>query len=191
MEVREIAHAASDAHNLTRTVDAVFDLTLAAKMSQRKTICFLTGVPGSGKSLAGLRAVHDPRSGRELGTDPHFLSGNGPLVNILREALTRDFARRDHNSRKTVRRKVETLIQNVHVFAKYYWDENPRGMPHEKVIVFDEAQRAWNAERNYRKFQRPISEPTMILRIMDRHPDWAVIIALVGADKRSMTEKRG
>ena len=56
----------------------------------------------------------------------------------------------------------------------------PTGIPYEKVIVFDEAQRAWNAERNFRKFGRPISEPSMILKIMDRHLDWAVIVALVG-----------
>ena len=180
MEVREIAHSASGSHNLTDTVDALFNVMSTARQTKKKTICFVTGVPGSGKTLAGLRAVHDPRNGNELGTDPTFLSGNGPLVRILREALTRDFARREKLSRQKVRRKVETLIQNIHSFAKYHWEEDPSAIPNERVIVFDEAQRAWNAERNQRKFNRPISEPAMILRIMDRHKDWAVIVALVG-----------
>lgn len=180
MEVREIAHAHADAHNLTLTVDAVFSAIRNAKQQNRKTICFVTGVPGSGKSLAGLRSVHDPRIKEELHTDPNFLSGNGPLVKILREALIRDFVQRTGKSRTGVRREVETLIQNVHTFAKYYWEQNPTGQPHEKIIVFDEAQRAWSAEKNLKKFGRSISEPAMILNIMDRHPDWAAIVALVG-----------
>ena len=180
MEVREIAHAHADAHNLTLTVDALFEAVRDAQRDGRKTICFVTGVPGSGKSLAGLRAVHDPRIKVQLGTDSNFLSGNAPLVKILREALTRDLVSREKTSKNSVRRKVETLIQNVHVFAKHYWEESPGSQPHEKIIVFDEAQRAWSAAKNEKKFGRAISEPSMILRIMDRHPDWAVVVALVG-----------
>ena len=67
MEVREIAHAASDAFNLTRTVDEIFDLAKEAKQTKRKIICFVTGVPGSGKSLAGLRAVHDAKNSSRVG----------------------------------------------------------------------------------------------------------------------------
>jgi Uncharacterized conserved protein (DUF2075) len=181
MEVREIAHSAADAGNLLVTVDALFNTMREARELRRKTICFVTGVPGSGKTLAGLRAVHDPRNTNELGTDPTFLSGNGPLVKILREALTHDFALREKSSRHSVRRKVETLIQNVHAFAKNYWDDYPADTPHEQIIVFDEAQRAWNADRNRRKFGRCVSEPSMILKIMDRHTEWAVIVALVGS----------
>ncbi|MBZ5649299.1 MAG: DUF2075 domain-containing protein [Acidobacteriia bacterium] len=171
MEVREIAHAHADAHNLTSTVDAIFDAIAKTKRDGRKSICFITGVPGSGKSLAGLRAVHDSRIKEELGTDPNFLSGNGPLVKVLREALVRDFVRRKKQSKYKARREVETLIQNIHVFARYYWEESPTSQPHEKIIVFDEAQRAWSAKKNKRKFGRDISEPSMILKIMDRHPD--------------------
>ena len=99
MEVREIAHSHSGAHNLTLTVDAIFDTIREAKRERRKVICLVTGVPGSGKSLAGLRAVHDPRIRDLLGTDPNFLSGSGPLVKILREALVRDFEAREEASR--------------------------------------------------------------------------------------------
>jgi hypothetical protein len=180
MEVREIAHAHANAHNLTSTVDAIFDAIENASDDGRKAICFITGVPGSGKSLAGLRAVHDSRIKEKLGTDPNFLSGNRPLVTILREALVRDFVRRKGQRKYKARREVETLIQNIHVFAKYYWQESPSSPPHEKIIVFDEAQRAWGAKKNKRKFGRDISEPSMILTIMDRHPDWAVVVALVG-----------
>lgn len=180
MEVREIAHAHADAHNLTSTVDAIFGAVEKAKHDGRKSICFVTGVPGSGKTLAGLRAVHDSRIKERLNTDPNFLSGNGPLVKILREALIRDFVSRKQQTKYRARREVETLIQNIHVFAKYYWAESPTIEPHENIIVFDEAQRAWSAKKNKKKFGRDISEPSMILTIMDRHPNWAVVVALVG-----------
>ena len=180
MEVREIAHSHADAHNLTSTVDAIFDAIGKAKSEGCKVICFVTGVPGSGKTLAGLRAVHDSRIKKEVGTDPNFLSGNGPLVKILREALVRDFVRRKNQTKNRARREVETLIQNIHVFAKYYWEESPNRQPHENIIVFDEAQRAWSAKKNKKKFGRDVSEPAMILQIMDRHPEWAVVVALVG-----------
>ena len=93
------------------------------------------------------------------------------MVKVLREALVRDFVRRKKQSKYKARREVETLIQNIHVFARYYWEESPTSQPHEKIIVFDEAQRAWSAKKNKRKFGRDISEPSMILKIMDRHPD--------------------
>ena len=52
--------------------------------------------------------------------------------------------------------------------------------PVEKIVVFDEAQRAWDADCNRRKFKRDISEPNMLLEIMNRHQDWCVMVALVG-----------
>ncbi len=71
------------------------------------------------------------------------------------------------------------MIENVHVFARYHTDDN-QGAPSNHAIIFDEAQRAWNRAQNMRKFKRDYSEPEMLLRIMERHPDWAVLVALVG-----------
>jgi hypothetical protein len=180
MEVREIAHAHADPINLTGTVDALVSIVERARNSKAKTICFVTGVPGSGKTLAGLRAVHDSRL-QALGPGAiSFLSGNGPLVRILREALLRDRVKRQCLPRLQLRREVETLIQNVHGFAAAGWEDEEKRAPVEKIVVFDEAQRAWDADRNRRKFKRDISEPNMLLEIMNRHQDWCVMVALVG-----------
>lgn len=179
MEVREIAHAHCDPHNLTKTVDALVSTIADAMSVNKKIICFVTGVPGSGKTLAGLRAVHDQRIRDLTGTDPAFFSGNGPLVRVLREALVQDAVQRGDTAREA-RRRMLTTIQNVHVLAREAFDDPQCRAPHERIMVFDEAQRAWNAVRNHRKFKRNISESEMILSIMDRHGGWAVLICLVG-----------
>jgi hypothetical protein len=77
------------------------------------------------------------------------------------------------------RTEARTLIENVHVFARYHTDDN-QNQPSNHAIVFDEAQRAWNRTQHMKKFKRDYSEPEMLLRIMERHVDWAVVIALVG-----------
>jgi len=77
------------------------------------------------------------------------------------------------------RAEAKTLIENVHVFARYYTDDTLRP-PSNHAIIFDEAQRAWNRAQHVKKFKRDYSEPEMLLRIMERHEDWAVIVALVG-----------
>ena len=179
MEVREIAHAQCDPYNLTRTVDALVEIVESAIRNEEKVIAFVTGVPGSGKTLAGLRAVHDERLRSRMGTDPAFFSGNSPLVKVLREALVQDAVRRG-GKRKHVQPKIYTMIQNIHVLARESYDDPQQRAPYERVMVFDEAQRAWDAERNSKKFRRNISEPEMILSIMGRHDGWAVIVCLVG-----------
>lgn len=56
-------------------------------------------------------------------------------------------------------------------------DDRP---PADRLIIFDEAQRAWTAAKNLKKFGRAASEPAMVLDIMGRHQGWAVIVALIG-----------
>ena len=124
------------------------------------------------------------------------MSGNGPLVNILREALALDSAFRNGEAKNVARRKVRTFVQNIHHFVHDNLDSDDSQSPYEHAIVFDEAQRAWNADQNHRKYRKRssvwhISEPEMVLRIMDRHSDWAVIIALVEAVRKFTTEKPG
>jgi hypothetical protein len=175
--VSEIAHSHAESINLTRTSNCVVDIIRQAQLRCEKVICFVTGVPGAGKTLAGLNVVHNPalrQDGRPAGV---FLSGNGPLVKIVSAAIARDHKRRMRTTRGE--RVVTTFIQNVHVFvrAESGRKENP---PYNHVVVFDEAQRAWNAEQNRKKNQLEESEPETMLSIMDRHLDWAVLVALVG-----------
>lgn len=106
------------------------------------------------------------------------MSGNGPLVKVLQHLFTTESMGRGASAPQA-RIEARALIENVHVFARYHTDQN-RGAPSNHALIFDEAQRAWNRSQNYRKFQRDYSEPEMLLTIMERHQDWAVVIALVG-----------
>lgn len=173
--VREISH--SYAQNLTETSEALIEHIKTAQQIGDRRICFVTGVPGAGKTLTGLNAVHDPQLRREGRVPAVFLSGNGPLVKIIRAALVKSCQRSGKN-RRTAKREVGTFIQNVHTFLKQYQGE--RIPPTENVIVFDEAQRAWNARKMKSKYGISFSEPEIVLNIMERCVDWCVIIALVG-----------
>jgi hypothetical protein len=186
--VESITRNDAGAVNLSVTWRRVEDLVDEARAQKRKIICFVTGVPGAGKTLVGLNLA----TRRSEAGDTHavFLSGNGPLVAVLREALTRDeLARRVRSGEKTTKKKaanpVKAFIQNVHHFR----DEALRdvGPPIDHVAIFDEAQRAWNIRKTAsfmkQKKGQPnfkFSEPAFLIHYMDRHTDWAAIICLVG-----------
>ncbi len=165
--------------NLKKTSDVIISAIHDAKANNKKLICFITGVPGSGKTLAGLNIVHNfsLHGGSDLGI---FLSGNGPLVEVLQTALVEDAHSRRKIPLRKARHEAETFIQGMHGWIKHY-DTAEKCEPLEHVVIFDEAQRAWKAGRRGR-FQgaRSASEPELILNIMDRQKDWAVIVALVG-----------
>src|SRR5262249_55483563 len=137
--VRDISHSFAD--NLDVTSRALVDAITSSQVERRRTICFVTGVPGAGKTLTGLNAVHDPQLRTQDRPSGVFLSGNGPLVNIVREALIRDRVRAG-GAGKDVRRAVSAFIQNVHSFLEEYGIKKPDQAPNECAIVFDEAQRA-------------------------------------------------
>ena len=185
--VEAITRSEASAQNLTVTSQRVEELIDEARRTGRKAIIFVTGVPGAGKTLVGLNVSTKRRDGA---THAVFLSGNGPLVMVLREALARDEmerlkAKKDKTRKGEVQQKIKAFIQNVHHFR----DEglNQVGPPSDHVVIFDEAQRAWNLEMTAdfmkRKKGRPgfaQSEPEFLLSYLDRHADWAVVICLVG-----------
>ncbi|MBN9588315.1 MAG: hypothetical protein BGN85_13300 [Alphaproteobacteria bacterium 64-11] len=182
--VEEITRSDAGARNLGITNVRLVEIIEQAKQDRRKTICFVTGVPGAGKTLAGLNLVTQRTRAHE---DEHavFLSGNGPLVDVLREALARDEHARLGGPIGEARRKVKSFIQNIHHFRDYYLQRDDA--PIEGVVVFDEAQRAWN-RRKIGRFMREKhglqdfgqSEPEFLISVMDRHKDWCVIVCLVG-----------
>jgi hypothetical protein len=175
--VKEISH--SFATNLDITSHALVNAIRDAQANRKRTICFVTGIPGAGKTLTGLNAVHDPAMRREGRPAAVFLSGNGPLVKIVRAALVRDQQRKGV-SQKEAMRTVATFIGNVHGFIKTYGLEQADQPPYENAIVWDEAQRAWNRETVAKKQGIDKSEPELVLEIMERAPQWSVIVALVG-----------
>ena len=179
-EVQEIAHAAADIHNLAGTSDRLVEIVAYARQNRRRVVCFVTGVPGSGKTLTGLNLVHDKRLKQGENGTAAYLSGNTPLVEVLREALARDRNRRTGEARGHTRRVVRTEVQHLMDYLREYITEHPSHIPPEHVIIFDEAQRAWDAAYGKQKFNRAASEPALFLEIMARHTDWAVIVGLVG-----------
>jgi DUF2075 family protein len=180
---------ASDTH-FQHTTESIGGIIKDAKETGRKAICFVTGVPGAGKTLVGLDIATKQldRSTRSTGV---FLSGNGPLVSVLREALTRDRVKRELLKGTLVKKgqvmsEVKVFIQNVHHFRDEGLADFHRP-PNDHVAVFDEAQRAWNhlqtASFMFQKKQIPefeFSEPEFLISCMDRHTDWAVIVCLIG-----------
>jgi hypothetical protein len=183
-DVRAIARA--DASNLAVAAARMVRVIGEAKRDARKAVVFLTGVPGAGKTLAGLQVVHDAvTTGTEDRGDIVYLSGNTPLVLVLREALARDTwnRKRDAGLQTTLgdeRRVVRTRIQHITDFLRQYLTGTDTALPHEHAIVFDEAQRAWDAGQGAKKFERDKSEPSLLLEIMGRHTDWCVCVCLVG-----------
>jgi hypothetical protein len=198
--VEAIARYDAGAQNLRVTSDHIEQLIDEARTHKRKLICFVTGVPGAGKTLVGLNVATRRRDVDEP-THAVFLSGNGPLVKVLREALTRDEVERQRTQGLRVRKgavaeSVKAFIQNVHHFRDDMLSDP--GPPAERVAIFDEAQRAWTLEQTAdfmrRKKKRPDfhqSEPEFLISSMDRHPDWAVIVCLVGGGQEIHTGEAG
>ena len=194
-DVRDIARSDADAINLSRTQDYIAAVIEDAKSHQRKTVCFVTGVPGAGKTLAGLN-IATQRSESHADEHATFLSGNGPLADVLREALARDQSARTGRSKKHVERDVRAFIKNIHHFRDDY--AGSATIPSEHVVVFDEAQRAWTrtqaskfmqAKRGIADFD--MSEPEFLLSVMDRHPDWCTVVCLIGGGQEINTGEAG
>ena len=190
--VDAISRHDASAYNLAVTSLRVEEVIEDAAQRNRKAIVFVTGVPGAGKTLVGLDVATKRRDER---ADMHavFLSGNGPLVRVLREALVRDEMKRQAQTRSRAARerkgviagRVEQFIQSVH----HWRDDGLRnaGAPDDHVVIFDEAQRAWDREQTAAFMQRrrgqpnfSQSEPEFLLGYMNRRDDWAVVVCLVG-----------
>ena len=185
-DVRQIAQSEAGATNLTQTSERLLWIVGESLANRWKTICFVTGVPGAGKTLAGLNVAHNAALHTSSDVNAVFLSGNGPLVKVVGAAIQRD-ARRRHI--EDAGRASNAFIQNVHAFirAEFPREQQP---PNEHVIIFDEAQRAWDAAHNLRKNKHDVSEPDLLLSIANRH-DWAVVIALVGGGQEINTGEAG
>lgn len=193
--VEEISRNDASAINLTRTTKAISDIIDFTKQNNKKSICFITGVPGAGKTLAGLNIAIDRQ---QVAEDEHaiFLSGNGPLVEVLQESLARDDSTRNNTKKAEAMRKAKEFIQIIHHFR----DDaiSTTLAPIEKVAIFDEAQRVWDKTNltNFMKrkkgvFDFDMSEPEFLINIMNRHSDWSVIICLIGGGQEINTGEAG
>jgi len=187
--VANLSHTYAD--NLDATVAAIDEAVRTAQSRRQHTICFVTGVPGAGKTLAGLAAVHAGSTTNSEDVRGAYLSGNGPLVKVLREAVARDAASRSGRLRDA-RRRTEALIQNVHEFLEEYGVKQPELAPDEDIVIFDEAQRAWHAKKlAARHSSVDASEPELMLSIMSRRPGWSVVVALIGGGQEIHSGEAG
>ena len=198
--VEEISRSDSGAINLSKTASCLNRIIEDSKTNNKKTICFVTGVPGAGKTLAGLNIANE-RMKADENEHAVFLSGNGPLVDVLREALARDVVKTSKENGKPVtkenaKRETNAFIQNIHHFRDEYLKHEIE--PTEKVVVFDEAQRAWNEKQvsSFMKRKKGIenftmSEPEFLVDVMDRHKDWCTIICLIGGGQEINTGEAG
>ncbi|MGC2049499.1 MAG: DUF2075 domain-containing protein [Gallionella sp.] len=199
--VSEITRSDASASNLRQTSEVVSEIIKSSRENSHKSICLVTGVPGAGKTLVGLDIAT-----KHINADDDlysvYLSGNGPLVKILCEALAQDKVRRGVEAGEKIkissaRSDVNTFIQNVHHFR----DEcllDKSSAPVEHVAIFDEAQRAWDVEQTSsfmrRKKNTPgfnQSEPEFLISCLNRHEDWAVIVCLVGGGQEINTGEAG
>lgn len=199
--VEDISRSDASAINLSKTSQSIADIISLSKERSEKSICFVTGVPGAGKTLVGLN-VATTHIDKDSDLYSVFLSGNGPLVMVLREALARDKVARAKEQGKKIRKgeatsEVKMFIQNVHNFR----DDclvDIEAAPIEHVALFDEAQRAWDLKQtsNFMSRKKNIkgfdqSEPEFLISCLDRHQDWAVIVCLVGGGQEINTGEAG
>lgn len=208
-DVHDISHSDASAINISVTTATIDRIMADSKKDKRKSICFVTGVPGAGKTLVGLN-IANTRHKFEVGDEEHavFLSGNEPLVTVLKEALTRDGNEKriarcksckyegkknkdacqvcEFNMTKAdIKRKTNGFIQIIHHFRDQSLKSDKP--PIDKIVIFDEAQRAWSTKKlqvfmkdKKGKFDFAMSEPEFLVDYMDRHEDWTTIICLVG-----------
>ncbi|MBT3303609.1 MAG: DUF2075 domain-containing protein [Candidatus Marinimicrobia bacterium] len=198
--VKEISRSDSGTINLGATSDTISEIINLSKLEHKKSICFITGVPGAGKTLAGLNIANE-RHNVDEGEHAVFLSGNGPLVEVLQEALARNEVLEKKGTDKKITKiqaltKTKAFIQNIHHFRDdALQNEKP---PIERVAVFDEAQRAWTLEqtRSFMARKKGIqgfdkSEPEFLISVLDRHQDWAIVICLIGGGQEINTGEAG
>lgn len=198
--VHDITRSDAGAENLTITTGEINRIIEYSKANHRKSICFVTGVPGAGKTLVGLN-IAIQRSDAQQGEHAVFLSGNYPLVTVLQEALARDKVdqERQYGGRITkteALRSTSAFIQIIHKYRDSFVGN--QNIPPERVAIFDEAQRAWthdmiakfmSTKKGISEF--PYSEPEFLISTMDRHRDWAVVICLVGGGQEINTGEAG
>lgn len=198
--VDEITRSDAEAINLKKTTSEISDIIHNAKSNGKKVICFVTGVPGAGKTLVGLK-VATTHLDEENGNTSVYLSGNAPLVLVLQEALARDKIKNEKEkgnriSKGNAKAGVKTFIQIIHHYRDAYLvDQNP---PYDHVAIFDEAQRAWNKEQTVKFMKQKkgqhdfeYSEPEFLISCLDRHKDWAVVVCLVGGGQEINTGEAG
>ena len=206
--VEDITKHEADKAGIDSCTEFILDVICESKAKKQKSICFVTGVPGAGKTLVGLNVAIQ----QEQGDLAVYLSGNGPLVKVLTEALARDKVAKEKDqgqkcTKTEAERQVSRFIQIIHRYrdnmlgklklpivgqieidpAKISSTAKNNGAEVENVAIFDEAQRMWDMRHLSAWLARkkgvanfPMSEGEFLIWSLDQHKDWATIVCLVG-----------
>lgn len=211
--VKEIRESEADANQLSATTQFIVEQIRETQQNGEKAIFFVTGVPGAGKTLVGLDLAAETQ--REFNSV--FLSGNGPLVDVLTTALTEDSKNFNKLDDGIDELKPESMIQLIHRYrknavgkvkgitneGKLITEGEPNDIAEvEHVVIFDEAQRAWTREKlmspgrsgNKTLLQDsrfPYSEPAFLIWSLDLRPDWVAVVCLVGGGQEINTGEAG
>lgn len=206
--VEDITKHEADKVGIDSCTNFILDVIRESKAKKQKSICFVTGVPGAGKTLVGLNVAIQ----QEKGDLAVYLSGNGPLVKVLTEALARDKVAKEKAlgkkcTKTEAERQVSRFIQIIHRYrdnmlaklkvpingtveidpSKVSSAAKHNAAEVENVAIFDEAQRMWDMrhlsawlarKKNVADF--PMSEGEFLIWSLDQHKDWATIVCLVG-----------
>ena len=207
--VEDITKHEADKAGIDTCTNLILDIIRESKLKHQKSICFVTGVPGAGKTLVGLNVAIQ----QEKGDLAVYLSGNGPLVKVLTEALARDKVQKEKAdgrrcTKTEAERQVSRFIQIIHRYRDNMLAKlkvpiqggnieiDPQKVSRaaqtsaaevENVAIFDEAQRMWDMRhlstwlaRKKNLADFPMSEGEFLIWSLDQHKDWATIICLVG-----------
>lgn len=207
--VEDITKHEADKAGIDTCTKLILDIIKKAKENHQKSICFVTGVPGAGKTLVGLNVAIQ----QEQGDLAVYLSGNGPLVKVLTESLARDKVQKEKDAgrkctKSEAERQVSRFIQIIHRYrdnmlaklkvpikgqtieidpTKVSKAADSNAAEVENVAIFDEAQRMWDMKHLSNWLSRkkgladfPMSEGEFLIWSLDQHKDWATIICLVG-----------
>lgn len=154
-----------------RCLDTVLHYVDGAKKQHKKVLILVNGVPGAGKTAVGQSVVFEQNKNREA--NAVYLSGNGPLVEVLQYQINK-VGKNKH--------MAENAIQGMKEFKNDYFSKYSRQnckVPEQSILVFDEAQRAWDTV----KMNRGFSEPEGLFDVGDRifaARNYAVVIGLYG-----------
>ncbi len=143
-------------------IECLTKISKEAEENNEHVIAFVTGVPGAGKTFLGLQYVYDICKDNGL-VNSVYLSGNGPLVEVLTDAL--------HS---------KVFVKDLHTVVNEFLQHKARDFQ-KNIIVFDEGQRAWDVGQMAAKGKsQDESEPDVMVRLCEERLDWCVLLILVG-----------
>ena len=146
---------------IPQAIECLTEVSEYAEKNRKHVVAFVTGVPGAGKTFLGLKYVYDICKSSEH-VNSVYLSGNGPLVAVLTQAL--------HSS---------VFVKDLHKVVNQYL---ANGAPdfNNNIVVFDEGQRAWDVHQMSAKRNTNKSEPDIMIELCEERLDWCVLLVLVG-----------